>query len=136
MSNAWKQCQGEGCERTFRHEEGRKESEYCSLKCERKNTRKTRMGKAQRRGLKLERKIVDEWGGKTRPGSGNLRSLPGDGIKDGELLQVKTTTKDSIRITKAIWTQIEQEALLLDRTPKLILDISGLRLEVRRWEEN
>ena len=124
----WKICANNDCSIHFKGL-----GMYCGRYCRDENTtRQARMGESQRRGFRREAEIVKERGGRTRPGSGNQRSKPGDGITDTELQQIKTTMNKSFRITKDMWNQIEDEAAMMGREPGLIIDISGLVLEVRR----
>ena len=48
------------------------------------------------------------------------------------LIEHKATTARSYRLTVGLWRKIESDAALVGREPLLVINLDGLRLEVRR----
>jgi hypothetical protein len=64
-----------------------------------------------------ERKAARDYGGRTTPGSGNQWFKKGDVSTLNQLIECKTTTKDSYTLKYADLRKIWQEAILEDKCP-------------------
>ena len=65
----------------------------------------------QKRSLRQEQKTAKEINGRTTPASGSRWHQKGDIRSDKFLIECKTTTKDSYRLTAKTWEKIYKEAL-------------------------
>lgn len=89
---------------------------------------------AQKAGRKEEIKEAKRRDARPTRGSGSQGHDPGD-IDDGEyLIEHKFTEHKSFSVKKETWEKIAREAHQQGRTPMMVLNISGLRLEVREAE--
>lgn len=77
-----------------------------------------------------ERRVARRFGGSTTPGSGNGWVRKADVRTDKYLIECKTTTKESYRITLDTWEKIWKEALTDDRIPVMIVDIDGTEIMI------
>lgn len=84
----------------------------------------------QTRGRSAERAEAKRRGVRPVPASGALPGLGGD-IEDGEfLIEHKHTDRASFSLKVSTWEKIRREAHQQLRSPKMVINISGLRLEV------
>ena len=90
------------------------------------------MSTPQRDGRRAERREAARQGARPVRASGALPGSGGDFVRpDGALVEHKATRAASFRITKAMWDKIAGEARREMREPMMLINISGLRLEVR-----
>lgn len=85
----------------------------------------------QERGLVLEALAARTEGAVPRRGSGAVRGRKGDWAADGFLTEHKATERASYRLTLRTWRKIEGEARAEGLEPRMVLDVAGVRLEVR-----
>lgn len=89
-----------------------------------------------RAGRKSEKNLSKRIGGKQRIGSGAIAGLKGDILKDGFLLEAKSTVGESFSVKKEWLLKIYQEALEETKTPAFAInftDSSGKSEKRERW---
>jgi len=95
-----------------------------------------RTNNKQRHGLRAEKKLAKRIGGRLRPGSGAMAGAKGDISLPTTLVEVKTTTNDSISLKYEWLKKIGFEALDAGKSPALsiqFVEAGGLPRLMGKW---
>lgn len=87
-------------------------------------------GRNVRKSRKQEVSVAERMGGTRVPGSGAVPGLDGDVKSKTWLIECKTTSHDSFKLTMKDWNKIAGEAGLSMRKPVMFIDINGEELAV------
>jgi len=72
-------------------------------------------------GQRTERLVLKKIGARRQPRSGGIPGFPNDGVKGRYLIEVKSTTKNSLGL-KAKWlADLEENSMARDKIPALII---------------
>jgi hypothetical protein len=89
-----------------------------------------------RRSKLQEAKAASDYGGKTRPGSGNQWHSKGDVITPDYLIECKTTTKSSYSLKCQDLLKIWKEAISESKIPVFEIEFSTVGLSYVLLEKN
>ena len=126
---SWRTCADADCAVEYMGTSGYEP--YHGKRCRDRNTRgrlRSRERRPQRLGRKREAAASRRLGGRLQPGSGNNPCVPGDFKVESHLVEHKSTSAKSYRITLEAWKKIKSEAALVGKSPMLMLNIDGVRL--------
>lgn len=89
----------------------------------------------QKKSKLQEARAAKDYGGSITPGSGNQWHSKGDVITPEFLIECKTTQYTSYNLTSYTWRKIREEAVLINRTPAMEIEVDGLHLVVLDKED-